>query len=129
MCKQRPATRTFVVLSVIKGRILDMHRPYSCQHTVSLYRGDFGSLQELESVCALRHQSRAHVDICPRRLALKICIDDCLLLRCIYEYDAEHTIGGKGFKEDDPPNFTGSYYSDTKGMVEKVQLLRDESSH
>lgn len=39
---------------------------------------------------------------------------------CIYEYDAEHTIGGKGFKEDDPPNFTGSYYSDTKGMVEKL---------
>ena len=41
--------------------------------------------------------------------------------RCIYEYDAEHTIGGKGFKEEDTPNFTGSFYSDTKGMVEKVR--------
>ncbi|CAM9157225.1 unnamed protein product, partial [Laminaria digitata] len=39
---------------------------------------------------------------------------------CIYEYDAEHTIGGKGFKEDETPNFTGSFYSDTKGVVEKL---------
>lgn len=45
------------------------------------------------------------------------------MYRCIYEYDAEHTIGGKGFKEDETPNFTGSYYSDTKGMVEKVRVL------
>eukprot|EP00903_Cladosiphon_okamuranus_P015515 g14325.t1 len=39
---------------------------------------------------------------------------------CIYEYDAEHTIGGKGFLETDPPNFKGSFYSDTKGMVENM---------
>ena len=79
-------------------------------------------------MCALRHHLRAHVDRCPRRFTawcctLKLYIDYCILLRCIYEYDAEHTIGGKGFTEDDPPNFTGSYYSDTKGMVEKVPLL------
>lgn len=76
----------------------------------------------------LRHKLLTHVDRCRRRFALKLCIDDydCLLLRCIYEYDAEHTIGGKGFKEDDPPNFTGSYYSDTKGMVEKVRFPGDE---
>lgn len=80
-------------------------------------------------MCALHYQSRAHVDIRLRRLALKLCMDGCLLLRCIYEYDAEHTIGGKGFKEDEPPNFTGSYYSDTKGMVEKVKLLGDASLH
>lgn len=43
---------------------------------------------------------------------------------CIYEYDAEHTIGGIGFKEGDAPNFTGSFYSDTKGMVEKVRVVR-----
>ena len=33
---------------------------------------------------------------------------------CIYEYDAEHTIGGKGFLEEDPPNFDKSFYSKTK---------------
>ena len=33
---------------------------------------------------------------------------------CIYEYDAEHTIGGKGFLEEDPPNFGKSFYSKTK---------------
>jgi dTDP-4-dehydrorhamnose reductase len=33
---------------------------------------------------------------------------------CIYEYDEEHPIGGKGFTEQDPPNFAGSFYSKTK---------------
>jgi 3,5-epimerase/4-reductase len=32
--------------------------------------------------------------------------------------------GEKGFTEEDPPNFTGSFYSLTKGMVEKVLSLR-----
>jgi len=39
---------------------------------------------------------------------------------CIYSYDAAHPIGGKTFTEDDPPNFTGSFYSLTKGLVEKM---------
>ena len=29
---------------------------------------------------------------------------------CIFEYDAEHEIGGKGFTEDDHANFHASYY-------------------
>jgi hypothetical protein len=33
---------------------------------------------------------------------------------CIFHYDDEFTVGGKGFKESDKPNFTGSYYSYTK---------------
>lgn len=34
---------------------------------------------------------------------------------CIFHYDDEFTQGsGKGFKEADKPNFTGSYYSYTK---------------
>jgi 3,5-epimerase/4-reductase len=37
---------------------------------------------------------------------------------CIYEYDAAHPIGGLGFKETDPPNFFGSYYSRTKAAAE-----------
>ena len=39
---------------------------------------------------------------------------------CIFEYDEEHTIGGKGFTEEDAPNFHGSYYSHTKAMVEEL---------
>lgn len=39
---------------------------------------------------------------------------------CIYEYDEEHVIGGKGFVEDEVPNFTGSFYSETKGIVENL---------
>jgi dTDP-4-dehydrorhamnose reductase len=42
---------------------------------------------------------------------------------CIYEYDDEHTIGGKGFTEEDAPNFSKSFYSETKGVVEKYLRL------
>ena len=37
---------------------------------------------------------------------------------CIFEFDAAHPLGsGIGFKEEDKPNFTGSFYSKTKAMV------------
>lgn len=37
---------------------------------------------------------------------------------CIFEYDAAHPLGsGVGYKEEDKPNFTGSFYSQTKAMV------------
>ncbi|KAM7492497.1 hypothetical protein LguiA_035418 [Lonicera macranthoides] len=40
---------------------------------------------------------------------------------CIFEYDAAHPEGsGIGFKEEDTPNFHGSYYSYTKAMVEDL---------
>ncbi|KAE9606927.1 hypothetical protein Lal_00026354 [Lupinus albus] len=43
---------------------------------------------------------------------------------CIFEYDSLHTLGsGLGFKEEDTPNFIGSFYSKTKAMVE--DLLHD----
>jgi dTDP-4-dehydrorhamnose reductase len=42
---------------------------------------------------------------------------------CIFEYDATHVIGGPGFKEEDAPNFHGSFYSHTKAICE--ELLAD----
>ncbi|CAM6086573.1 unnamed protein product [Calypogeia fissa] len=40
---------------------------------------------------------------------------------CIFEYDAAHPEGsGIGFKEEDTPNFFGSFYSKTKAMVEEL---------
>jgi len=41
---------------------------------------------------------------------------------CIYEYDAEHTMdeNGKGFTEEDKPNFSASFYSKTKAAVEEM---------
>ncbi|KAK9674228.1 hypothetical protein RND81_12G219500 [Saponaria officinalis] len=40
---------------------------------------------------------------------------------CIFEYDAAHPLGsGIGFKEEDTPNFMGSFYSKTKAMVEEL---------
>lgn len=43
---------------------------------------------------------------------------------CIFEYDSGHPLGsGIGFKEEDTPNFTGSFYSKTKAMV-RLSLLQ-----
>uniref|UniRef100_A0ACD5YXH5 Uncharacterized protein n=1 Tax=Avena sativa TaxID=4498 RepID=A0ACD5YXH5_AVESA len=40
---------------------------------------------------------------------------------CIFEYDEGHQLGsGVGFKEEDTPNFVGSFYSKTKAMVEEL---------
>jgi len=40
---------------------------------------------------------------------------------CIFEYDEKHPLGsGIGFTEDDEPNFSASFYSKTKGVVEKL---------
>jgi dTDP-4-dehydrorhamnose reductase len=39
---------------------------------------------------------------------------------CIFEYDDEHKIGGKGFTEEDSANFHGSFYSHTKAYVEEL---------
>lgn len=56
-----------------------------------------------------------------------VCKDNNLLMinfatGCIFEYDKEHPQGsGIGFKEEDEPNFTGSFYSKTKAMVRKKQ--------
>jgi 3,5-epimerase/4-reductase len=45
---------------------------------------------------------------------------------CIYAYDEAHPIGGPGFKETDPANFSGSFYSATKSKVEEVRQPRDQ---
>jgi 3,5-epimerase/4-reductase len=39
---------------------------------------------------------------------------------CIFKYDDEHKIGGKLFTEEDDGNFEGSFYSMTKGLVERM---------
>jgi 3,5-epimerase/4-reductase len=42
---------------------------------------------------------------------------------CIYSYDAQHPMhSGIGFKEDEEPNFEGSFYSETKIVIEKLIL-------
>ena len=42
---------------------------------------------------------------------------------CIYEYDEEHPMGsGIGFKEEEPPNFHGSFYSHSKTMLDDLLL-------
>lgn len=41
---------------------------------------------------------------------------------CIYTYDAAHPLGGAPFTEEDEPNYVGSFYSLTKGMVDKLSV-------
>jgi 3,5-epimerase/4-reductase len=42
---------------------------------------------------------------------------------CIYEYDQDHTVGGKPFTETDRPNFEASFYSFTKSRVEELMRV------
>lgn len=39
---------------------------------------------------------------------------------CIFEYDEAHPWGHPGFKEEDTPNFHGSFYSHTKALTEDL---------
>ncbi|GAT20564.1 NRS/ER [Aspergillus luchuensis] len=39
---------------------------------------------------------------------------------CIYDYNEDHAWGGPGYTEEDEPNFTGSFYSNTKVLSERV---------
>ncbi|KAK4084616.1 uncharacterized protein Triagg1_1096 [Trichoderma aggressivum f. europaeum] len=39
---------------------------------------------------------------------------------CVYQYDQKHPIGGRGYTEEDQPNFEGSFYSLTKSHVEPI---------
>jgi nucleoside-diphosphate-sugar epimerase len=40
---------------------------------------------------------------------------------CVYEYDQQHPINsGIGFTEEEAPNFKGSFYSYTKGMIDRL---------
>lgn len=42
---------------------------------------------------------------------------------CIYAYDEQHPIfSGIGFREEETPNFTGSFYSRTKIQMEKILI-------
>lgn len=44
---------------------------------------------------------------------------------CIFHYDKDFPEGsGRGFKESDTPNFTGSYYSYTKVLFQSVHLAQ-----
>ncbi|MQL90244.1 hypothetical protein Taro_022840 [Colocasia esculenta] len=62
------------------------------------------------------------MDVCRERGVLVI----NFATGCIFEYDAAHPLGsGIGFKEEDAPNFVGSFYSKTKAMVEELLKCYD----
>jgi len=39
---------------------------------------------------------------------------------CIFNYDAKYTVGGEPIPEEYPANYVGSFYSLTKGMVDRL---------
>jgi len=39
---------------------------------------------------------------------------------CIFEYDQDHPVGGRGFTEESVPNFFGSGYSTVKGITDRM---------
>ena len=52
---------------------------------------------------------------------LNLCL--CPSPRCIFNYDAKYPVGGAAIPEDYPPNYVGSFYSVTKGMVDQLSPL------
>ena len=79
--------------------------------------------------CEDHKEDVIRVNVCDTLNLADICVSKnvhCLMFAtgCIFEYDDSHPFGsGVGFTEEEAPNFIGSYYSKTKGMVES--LLRD----
>lgn len=47
---------------------------------------------------------------------------------CIFHYDDDRTIGGKGFTEESLPNFVGSSYSTVKGFTDRMMHLQFNDS-
>ncbi|CAL9151536.1 unnamed protein product [Musa hybrid cultivar] len=76
--------------------------------------------------CESHKQETIRTNVAGTLTLADVCREHGLLLMnyatgCIFEYDTEHLEGsGIGFKEEDKPNFTGSFYSKTKAMVEEL---------
>ncbi|KAG6471287.1 trifunctional UDP-glucose 4,6-dehydratase/UDP-4-keto-6-deoxy-D-glucose 3,5-epimerase/UDP-4-keto-L-rhamnose-reductase RHM1-like [Zingiber officinale] len=76
--------------------------------------------------CESHKQETIRTNVVGTLTLANVCREHDLLLMnyatgCIFEYDAEHPEGsGIGFREEDKPNFTGSFYSKTKAMVEEL---------
>lgn len=76
--------------------------------------------------CESHKQETIRTNVVGTLTLADVCSENGLLLMnyatgCIFEYDANHPEGsGIGFKEEDSPNFTGSFYSKTKAMVEEL---------
>jgi UDP-glucose 4,6-dehydratase len=79
--------------------------------------------------CESHKQETIRTNVVGTLTLADVCRENCLLLLnyatgCIFEYDKDHPLGsGIGFKEEDKPNFAGSYYSKTKAMVCEVLFL------
>uniref|UniRef100_A0A914XDX2 dTDP-D-glucose 4,6-dehydratase n=1 Tax=Plectus sambesii TaxID=2011161 RepID=A0A914XDX2_9BILA len=46
---------------------------------------------------------------------------------CLFSYDKDHPIGGRGYTEDDEPNYFGNSYSVVKGYTDRVMHHFDDS--
>ncbi|KAG0455925.1 hypothetical protein HPP92_023713 [Vanilla planifolia] len=76
--------------------------------------------------CESHKQKAIRTNVVGTLILADICHENGLLLTnyatgCIFVDDSNHQEGsGIGFKEEDKPNFTGSFYSKTKAMVEEL---------
>ncbi|ESQ48497.1 hypothetical protein EUTSA_v10020227mg [Eutrema salsugineum] len=115
-----------------KGRLEDraslspgysQHQTHSCLHAAGL------TGRPNVDWCESHKTETIRVNVAGTLTLADVCRENDLLIMnfatgCIFEYDAAHPEGsGIGFKEEDKPNFTGSFYSKTKAMVE--ELLRE----
>lgn len=75
--------------------------------------------------CEFHQEAVIRVNVCGTLALADLCSSRGIHLTlfatgCIYQYDASHPIGGKGFTELCTPNYSASFYSKTKIMVEEL---------
>src|SRR5262245_13562458 len=97
------------------ARVLDEHRPrvvINCAGRCGSPNVDWCEDHKLETVRSNVTGPLVLLEQCERRGAYLVHLSS----GCIYEGDN----GRRGFAEDDPPNFTGSFYSRSKALADQA---------
>lgn len=115
--------------------VLDRHRP-----DVVINAAGKGGMPNVDW-CEDHRRETVHSNVLGPLVLLEQCAKRSIYLvhigtGCVYQGDN----GGRGYFESDPPNFEGSYYSRTKGWVDRMlddfpvlvlrpRMLLDDSDH
>ena len=108
---------------VAVAALLDAERPdvvVNCAGKTGRPNVDWCETHQVETIRANVVGTLTLADVCRERGLVLI----NYATGCIFEYDDAHPLGsGVGSKEEDIPNFTGSFYSKTKAMVYDPSFL------
>ncbi|KAG8671065.1 hypothetical protein FPOAC1_004302 [Fusarium poae] len=108
--------------ALLKKQGKEVHTTSVRMENMSQVAEELKRIQPTHVLNAAGCTGRPNVDWCEDNKAQTVRSN---VIGCIYQYDEKHPIGGAGFTEQDVPNFTGSFYSMTKGHVEPILSCYD----